>query len=40
MQARRSRETVAHFDLFECLTCGTVIRETNPRPPARDENIR
>ncbi|HEY5217511.1 MAG TPA: hypothetical protein VIJ17_11550 [Pseudolabrys sp.] len=38
MQAKRSRETVAHFDMFECLTCDTVISESKPRAPAGDKN--
>ncbi len=34
MQASKSREGLANFDTFECLTCQTVIREGKPRPPA------
>jgi hypothetical protein len=32
MQASRSREDLAEFDTFQCLTCQTVIRETKPQP--------
>jgi hypothetical protein len=32
MLASRSREDLAEFDTFQCLTCQTVIRETKPRP--------
>jgi len=32
MQASKSREELADFDTFECLTCHTVIRETKSPP--------
>jgi rubredoxin len=32
MQASKSREDLAHFDTFECLSCRTLIRESKPRP--------
>jgi hypothetical protein len=35
MQASKSRENLAYFDKFECLSCHTVITtETKARPPA------
>ena len=34
MQARKSRESQVKFDIFECLTCRTVISETKHTPPA------
>jgi hypothetical protein len=37
MQASKSREDVAEFDIFECLSCHAVIRESKPRPPAGDK---
>jgi hypothetical protein len=33
MQASKSREDLADFDNFECLSCQTVIRKTTPQPP-------
>jgi hypothetical protein len=33
MQASRSREDLAHFDLFECLSCHTAISEAKPPAP-------
>jgi hypothetical protein len=33
MQARKSRDDQAEFDIFECLSCGTVVREAQPSPP-------
>jgi hypothetical protein len=30
MQARKSREDLARFDVFQCLTCDTTIVETAP----------
>lgn len=32
MQASKSREDLADFDLFECQTCHTTIRQSAPRP--------
>ena len=32
MQASKSRENLADFDTFQCLTCQTVIRESKPQP--------
>ena len=34
MQARKSRENLADFDTFECLTCHTTIAQ----PPAPSRN--
>jgi hypothetical protein len=39
MQASKSREDLAHFDIFECLSCQTQIRETKPRPAPGDTNV-
>ncbi len=39
MQASKSREDLAHFDTFECLSCRTQIRETKPRPAPGDPNV-
>jgi hypothetical protein len=33
MQARKTRADSARFDLFECLSCNTTIRESNAAPP-------
>jgi hypothetical protein len=33
MQASKSREELADFDTFECLSCRTVIRESKPQRP-------
>jgi hypothetical protein len=33
MQAAKSRESMAEFDIFRCLTCQTTITETKPQPP-------
>ena len=30
MQASKSREDLAHFDTFQCLSCQTLIRELKP----------
>lgn len=30
MQARKTRDDVPRFDLFECLSCDTTIRESTP----------
>jgi hypothetical protein len=30
MQASKSREEQAHYDVFSCLRCGTVIAQTPP----------
>jgi hypothetical protein len=38
MQANKSREEIEHFDLFECLSCRTTIRES--KPGAGDKNGR
>jgi hypothetical protein len=32
MQASKSREDLADFDTFQCLSCQSVIRESKPRP--------
>lgn len=32
MQASKSREGMAEFDTFQCLTCRTTIWETKPPP--------
>ena len=32
MQASKSREDLADFDTFQCLSCQTVIRESKARP--------
>lgn len=34
MQASKSREDLAYFDTFQCLSCQTLIRESKPRPAA------
>ncbi len=36
MQASKSREGLAHFDRYECLSCHTVISETKT-PPKKNE---
>jgi hypothetical protein len=38
MQASKSREDLPDFDIFECLSCQTVIRESKPQPP--DGNLK
>ena len=41
MVASKSREDLAYFDKFECLSCHTVINKGKPRPPAAgDKNSR
>jgi len=40
MLASKSRENLAHFDKFECLTCQTVISETQTRSPGGDGKSR
>jgi hypothetical protein len=35
MQASKSREDLAHFDTFNCLSCETSIVEAQTRPPPR-----
>ena len=41
MQASKSRENLAHFDKFECLSCHTVITtESKPRPAAGETEPR
>lgn len=35
MQAKKSKETLAQFDTFQCLNCNTVIRES--KRPADDK---
>ena len=38
MQASKSRENLAHFVKFECLSCRTVITtEAKPRPAAGED---
>lgn len=37
MQAGKSRENLAEFDTFECLSCQTVIREAKSRPGSRED---
>ena len=32
MQASKSRENLAHFDTFNCLSCDTMIVEAKPPP--------
>lgn len=32
MQARKSRDDIPRFDVFECLSCNTTIRESRPAP--------
>ena len=39
MLASKSREDLAHFDIFECLNCRTQIRETKPRPASGDPHV-
>lgn len=34
MQASKSRDSVAEFDTFHCLTCLTTISEATPQAPA------
>ena len=38
MQARKSQENLTRFDIFECLSCDTVIRETRPPPANSDDD--
>jgi hypothetical protein len=33
MQASKSRDDLADFDTFQCLSCQTVIRESKPKQP-------
>ena len=40
MQASKSREDLADFDTFQCLSCQTVIRESKPQPADGDLNAR
>lgn len=35
MQTKKSRDDVAHFDLFECLSCNTTIRESGAATPGQ-----
>jgi len=37
MQSSKSRENLAHFDRFECLTCHSVINEAEPPPAESDK---
>jgi hypothetical protein len=30
MQARKSRDDIPRFDVFECLSCNTTIRQSKP----------
>jgi hypothetical protein len=32
MQAKKSRDDIPRFDLFECLSCNTTIRESRQTP--------
>jgi hypothetical protein len=38
MLASKSREDLAYFDIFECLTCHSVINHGKPPPAAGDKN--
>jgi hypothetical protein len=40
MQASKSREDLAKFDTFQCLACGTVIRESSPPGTAEARVVR
>lgn len=40
MQAGKSREDLAQFDVFKCLTCDTTISEARTPPKPRDEKPR
>jgi len=40
MQASKSREDLADFDTFQCLSCQTVIRESKPQPAEGGRNAR
>jgi hypothetical protein len=33
MQASKSQDNLADFDIFECLNCGTAIHESTSQPP-------
>jgi len=37
MLANKSRDNQAHFDMFECLSCHTVISEVRTHLPGDDE---
>jgi hypothetical protein len=32
MQAKKSRDDIPRFDLFECLSCNTTISQSRPAP--------
>ncbi len=38
MQASKSREDAAIFDIFQCQTCNTTIRESGTKPTGRDRD--
>jgi len=40
MQASKSREDLPYFDIFQCLSCETLIHESKPQPqpPAGNGN--
>jgi len=38
MQTKKTRDDLPRFDLFECLTCNTTIRESGPAPD--DQSVR
>lgn len=38
MQASKSREDAAAFDVFQCQTCNTTIRESGTKTAARDRD--
>jgi hypothetical protein len=40
MLASKSRENLAHFDLFECLSCRSVISEVRQQSPDSDKKQR
>jgi len=37
MLAHKSRENLAHFDVFECLSCHSVISEAPTKPQGGDK---
>jgi len=40
MQAGKSRENLADFDVFQCLICDTIISQQPTTPKPRDETPR
>jgi hypothetical protein len=38
MQASKSREDLAYFDIFECLSCHSMISQAAPPPAPGDKN--